>query len=225
MPPSPPLITINASTHNIWYAQQRRYGAQKVAEGVDGAELLTLHEQGLMPLDDSSRDDLDVIENEREGEEEEETPQLVSLPEGIDMEAEGDGETPKGDIEAREDAEGVKDMEDDGEGDDDECEDVEEQEAGGKGRRERRKRKKGVNFASETKLADGPGPNGPVDPGPSTKVSKKGSLKARRRGAWSFGVNATVFVFHHAGLLMFISLPFELKRSTRSRWVPSFAEH
>lgn len=131
--------------------KKTRYGAQKVAEGVDGAELLTLHEQGLMPLEGGGEDN-----GEEDKDDEEDVPKLVALPEGMDVEAE----------EEEEDEEGEQEEEEE--------EEEDEEEKGGGGRPSKRARredkKKGVKFASEVKTSDGPGPSGAVDAGPTTKV-------------------------------------------------------
>lgn len=61
-----------------------RYGDQKVAEGVDGAELLTLHEKGLMPLEgeeNKSGEDSDGMQDDAEEDDDgDEIPNLVALP-------------------------------------------------------------------------------------------------------------------------------------------------
>lgn len=81
-----------------------RYGVQKLMEGVDGADLLTLHEQGLLPLGEGGTDEGEGDDLEEDDEEEEEAPQLVELPgdgvgQGLDIEGgsiEGDKEDEEG---------------------------------------------------------------------------------------------------------------------------------
>lgn len=131
-----------------------------MSEGVDGADLLTLHEQGLMPLEKDDDDEGDG--DGGDAEEEEEAPQLVSMPED-GMEVEGVEE------EEEEEEEEIEEEEEEGRP----SKRARVSDKGGKGKKEREEgegRKRGVKFASEAKVADGPGPNGPVDPGPTTKV-------------------------------------------------------
>lgn len=170
----------------IVFLLYNRYGSHKVAEGVDGAELLTLHERGLMPLEGDG-------EGEREEGDDDEAPQLVPLPESMEVD-EGGGkvgeemdvrkeekeevEEKKGMDEEKEE-EGVDDEEEGEDEEDEEDEEVEEEEvdeeeeeeeeeSDGRPTKRVRRGKKSVKFASEAERSEGTGPHGAVGGGRST---------------------------------------------------------
>lgn len=77
-----------------------RYGDQKVAEGVDGADLLTLHEQGLMPLDGEQNKDGEEMDDDTE------IPRLIAFPRA--SAASGEEEEMDDDEEEDDEMEGVQ---------------------------------------------------------------------------------------------------------------------
>lgn len=138
-----------------------RYGVQKLVEGVDGADLLTLHEQGLLPLGEG-----DGLEEEEE-DEEDEAPQLVELPgvgvrQGLGAEGgkEADGDGGGLEMEVEDDEEEEMEEEEDEDGTDDDGGAVKEagQDVGGvEGKVTKRacRSKKSIRLASDLKGSGG----------------------------------------------------------------------
>lgn len=177
-----------------------------MAEGVDGAELLTLHEKGLLPLDgeDSKLDD---------EQDDEDAPQLVTLSEKTgSMDVDSDEEIEEEEEEGKKRDAGARGSKRprgeglDDEDEDEEVDDVVNADIARAGKRARREKEDGdeeegegdeedeeeeeedgenvkVKFANEVKKADGPGPKVALDAGAATDPRK-----VRDRG----GVNVLV---------------------------------